>query len=219
MTIYARELKERMREAHSRVKNKLDLNVEKMKRLQKSIKTIDWKEGDLVVEKPNLVLEDPESGERKTIHMDKCKPYRRDIDPKEPDNVGEITESEEEDGRKITPTREPVKIVVEEKVNSGSTLEEKKKKLMEELEALKAEEEKEEQKRKEEEEEKKRQEENRVKETQKEKADFEWAQKLWENESRALKIYEELRKVRKLWEEKLEEEEKEKWQKIKKSEN
>jgi len=48
------------------------------------------------VEKPNLVLEDPESGERKTIHMDKCKLYRRDIDPKEPDNAGEITESEEE---------------------------------------------------------------------------------------------------------------------------
>nr|CAD2147159.1 unnamed protein product [Meloidogyne enterolobii] len=469
MTIYARELKERMREAHNRVKNKLDLNVEKMKRLQKSIKTIDWNEGDLVlvkreekgtkfdfkfrgplqiirVEKPNLVLEDPESGERKIIHMDKCKPYRRDIDPKEPDNVGEIIESEEEErdlntnspanlqpevpvvnriefnplnkivhncrsrkihfnknllniimssineeralslarddeivveqntnrqertletqengrrmreekawekseawgwppindckrtremndrrreiglqinekmlekyaennskrvepfddafvvmgkpelrkgdptydelveaalknpyilkdlrrdveedwkkkvtkdwsrkpnigenygrgrerekrgwnwerdvrgsGKRITPTREPIKIVVEEKGNSGSTLEEKKKKLMEELEALKAEEEKEEQKRREEEEEKKKvEEEKRVREEQKGKPDFDWAQKLWENESRALKIYEELRKVRKLWEEKLDEEEKEKWQKIKKSEN
>ncbi|CAK5049975.1 unnamed protein product [Meloidogyne enterolobii] len=123
-------------------------------------------------------------------------------------------------GKRITPTREPIKIVVEEKGNSGSTLEEKKKKLMEELEALKAEEEKEEQKRREEEEEKKKvEEEKRVREEQKGKPDFDWAQKLWENESRALKIYEELRKVRKLWEEKLDEEEKEKWQKIKKSEN
>uniref|UniRef100_A0A915NHW5 Peptidase A2 domain-containing protein n=1 Tax=Meloidogyne floridensis TaxID=298350 RepID=A0A915NHW5_9BILA len=57
-----------------------------------------WKEGDLVltrredkggkfdhkfqgpykiikVEKPNLILEDPESGERKIVHMDKCKIY------------------------------------------------------------------------------------------------------------------------------------------------
>ena len=33
-------------------------------------------------------------------------------------------------GRRITPTREPVKIAVEEKGNIGSTLEEKKKKLM-----------------------------------------------------------------------------------------
>ncbi|KAL7073689.1 hypothetical protein ACQ4LE_007495 [Meloidogyne hapla] len=112
VSMYVQELRERVKEVHDRVKNKLDLNVERMKRQQKFTNSIEWKEGDLVltkieekgskfgnkfqgpyqiirVEKPNLVLEDPESGLNKTVHVDKCKRYHREGNQRKSDEIEE----------------------------------------------------------------------------------------------------------------------------------